>query len=397
VSVHAASGDRLDADNTRYLVADVAERVEVLIVAGRRTDGRFLADALDPDPTDRSALRPRVITEGELAETDLAPFACVFLSNVAQLTASETERLSDNVRQGRGLAVFLGDRVVADSYNAAADGGKPLMPARLGDVRAESRFGVDPLDYRHPIVAPFRGQERAGLLSTPVARYFQLILPDDRPQTEVAMATPGGDPLVVTAPLGRGQVVLVATAGSLASIDAASGEPWTAWPAWPSFLPVVRTMLAYAVDGAAADAQRVVGEPLGGHLTWESSSGGEPLELIRPDGQTVAVHTTPSAVGREWNYADTKVSGVYTLRDPAAGDTQRFAVNADTRESDLAQLAPDRLPPELMLQRDARAGGEYNGGSILPAMAWHRPLLWSALSLVFVELCLAWLFGRGGR
>jgi hypothetical protein len=135
-------------------------------VAGDPADAKDLAAARAPDPTVASAIRPQVITEGELADTELTDSQCIFLSNVAQLTADEARRLQQYVEQGGGLAIFLGDRVEAKSYNALARGEKPLLPAALGEVRTEAQFGVDPLGYRHPIAAPFRGRERAGLLTT---------------------------------------------------------------------------------------------------------------------------------------------------------------------------------------------------------------------------------------
>jgi hypothetical protein len=393
VEVRAAS-DRLDADNSRWLVVDVVERVDVLIVAGRRDDARYLVDALDPDPNIPSAIRPRVISEGEFADTGLEPFACVFLSNVAQLTAGEADRLARYVEQGRGLIVFLGDRVVADSYNSvsAADGAA-LLPARIGELLRETQFGLDPLDYRHAIVAPFRGRERAGLLTTPVARYYRLEMPTGQAQAEVALATPQGDPLIVTAPRGNGQVVLVATAGSLASIDAASGEPWTAWPAWPSFLPVVREILAYAAAGETPNSF-TVGTPLAGLV--EPGERSDSLTLTRPDGRTAELAVTNSATGNDWTYDDTDLGGVYVARSSSTGDAQFYAVNVDTAESDLTQVDRQLLPPELLVRSDA---GAYLGqsDSIVPHANWHRPLLWTAFGMVLVELGLAWIFGRGGR
>jgi hypothetical protein len=168
-------GDRLEIDNTRWLAVDVKEHVNVLCVGGSIDDVRFLADALNPDPADGGAIRPTTITEGELGETDLAEFDCEFLSNVSQVTNEEATRLARYVEQGGGLAIFLGDHVVVESYNAATVGDAALLPVRLGEVASETRFGLDPLDYRHSIVAPFRGRERAGLISTPVRRSFRLL------------------------------------------------------------------------------------------------------------------------------------------------------------------------------------------------------------------------------
>jgi hypothetical protein len=391
VTVRAA-GDRLEIDNTRWLVVPVAQEIRVLCVAGEPDDAKYLAAALAPDPSAESAIRPQVISEGELADTELAAYQCVFLSNVAQLTADEAKRLAEYVEQGGGLAIFLGDRVQPASYNELAGGEKPLLPARLGELRSEAQFGVDPLEYRHPIAAPFRGRERAGLLTTSVARYFRLETPREHSQTEEALALPNGDPLVITATHGRGRIVLVATAGSLASVDRASGEAWTTWPAWPSFLPVVREILAFAVGGRHEARQAIVGSPIALLLATNWTGGN--LELTRPDGRKVALTASSASPDRSWRYEDTDLAGIYSLRQ-GEKDVARFAVNVDTRESDLAQVDPRQLPAEIGVRSDWRSSEGIVASGVLPESAWNRSLLWLAAALVLMELCLAWLFGRG--
>ncbi len=371
VAVRAA-GDRLELDNTRWLALPVDERLSVLCVGGQRDDGKYIVDALSPGGGDESPIQPRLATEGELAEIDLAPFDCVFLSNVAQLTADEAERLERYVRQGGGLAIFLGDEVLADAYNAMFGRRESLMPVQLGEIATESRFGVDPLGYRHPVVAPFRGRERAGLLTTPVRQYYRLV-PADSAEIEVAATLVNGDPLVISSQFGRGRVVLVATAGSLASVDA-SDEPWTTWPAWPSFLPIVREMLNYAAGGRESAFQTIVGTPL------PIPTATTLLEIIRPDGRTTLVAS------------DTDVSGIYAVRRNRADGVVHYAVNVDTRESDLAQADRGKLPPQLVVSKTTDVASD--SGSAASA-AWQSPFLWTALALLLVEMCLAWLFGRG--
>jgi Aerotolerance regulator N-terminal/von Willebrand factor type A domain len=387
-----AAGDQLEIDNTRWLAVPVEREMRVLCVAGEPEDAKYLATALAPDPSADSPIGPQVISEGELIDTELADFECVFLSNVTQLTADEAKRLGQFVEQGGGLAIFLGDRVAAQSYNESTRGEQPLLPARLGDVRTESQFGVDPLEYRHPIAAPFRGRERAGLLTTPVGRYFRLELPSQKSPAETALSLPNGDPLMVTATHGRGRVVLVATAGSLASVDRVSGEPWTTWPAWPSFLPVVREILAFAVGGRYEEFQGFVGQPLVATSPTEVSAGD--LELTRPDGRKVSPRASTASPEQPPRYEDTDIAGIYSVRR-AGKDMARFAVNVDTRESDLARIDPQQIPPEIAIRTDLHsADGPAGSGVLLEAM-WNRSLLWAAASLALVELCLAWLFGRG--
>jgi hypothetical protein len=390
VAVRAA-GDQLEIDNTRWLVVPVEQAIRVLCVAGEPEDAKYLAVALAPDTEAESAIRPQVISEGELADTELADFQCVFLSNIAQLTADEASRLAQYMEQGGGLAIFLGDRVQADSYNRLAGGEAPLLPAHLGDVRTEKQFGVDPLDYRHPIAAPFRGRERAGLLTTPVGRYFHLDVSSDRSQAETALALASGDPLVVTVPHGSGRVVLVATAGSLASVDRASGEPWTTWPAWPSFLPVVREILSFAVGGQHDQWQALVGEPLAGTLPTTGAS--RELELTRPNGRKVSLRAGTSA-DEAWRYEDTGVAGIYSIGSGGT-DVARFAVNVNTQESDLAKVDPRQLPAEIAVRTDWRNSDAVVASGVLPGKIWNRSLLWAAAALALLELCLAWLFGRG--
>ena len=398
-----ASGDRLELDNSRSLVVPVRSEIRVLCVAGRDGAAKYLANALNPNPAGDSPIRPIVIAEGDLADAQLADFDCVFLCNVAQLTASEAERLSHYAESGGGVVTFLGDRVVPASYNAILQSGNPaaarpsFLPAAIGPIVAQPQFGLDPLDYRHPIVAPFRGRERAGLLTTPVNRHYRLDVASGRPGVEVAATLPGGDPFIVTAPLGRGRTVLVATDGSLSSVDPTSKEAWTTWPTWPSFLPLVRELLAYASGGQQLRWQQLVGAPLSGSISDPAvssvTSGG--LQMVRPDGHTASVSMRSTPTGSEWSYADTDVSGIYTLRGLPQGRTQQFAVNVDTAEGDLAKIDPQQLPPEMKVRSTWQ--GEAGGGSVeaTAQSTWNTNILWGVLALLFAESFMAWQFGRG--
>ena len=398
-----ASGDRLDVDNTRSLVVPVRTEIRVLCVAGREGAARYLAKALNPSPAGNSAVRPVIVAEGDLAETELADFDCVFLCNVAQVTAGEAKRLARFAATGGGVVFFLGDRVVPESYNALGpqteqqNGHQLLLPARIGDLVAQSQFGLDPLKYRHPIVAPFRGRERAGLLTTPVNRFYRLDIPTKQAGAEVAVATPSGDPFIVTAPFGRGRTVLVATDGSLASVDPASGEPWTTWPTWPSFLPIVREMLAYASGGQQTRWQQFVGTPLIGVIDDGISSGAaaDELKITRPDGHKAGVASQSTSNGSGWSYADTDESGIYSLTGLPKGCTQQFAVNVDTAEGDLAKVDVHQLPAQLKVR--ATWQGEENAPTTvaISQSSLNQQILWGALALLFIESLMAWQFGRG--
>jgi hypothetical protein len=195
--------------------------------------------------------------------------------------------------------------------------------------------------------------------------------------------------------------VLVATAGSLASIDAATGEPWTHWPTWPSFLPIVRELLAYAGAGRQNPRQQPVGATLAGRGLPAAGAGSQfdpaALSILRPDGRTAAVSLHSDGTESQWSYGPTDLSGIYTLHGAPQEKTATFAVNVDTSESDLAKIGPQQLPPELMvdgagqLQADDRGEGDM----LLTRSGWAPTLLWIALAMLLGESILAWLFGRG--
>jgi hypothetical protein len=423
-------GDRLPIDNARWLVLPAREEIRVLCVAGREGAANYLADALNPNPAASSAIRPIIVSEGDLAELELSEFDCIFLCNVAQFTSSEAQRLQNYAAAGGGLVFFLGDRVMPAAYNRLAEAGShalrgspilrhsrgdelapstqsvetlhshaergnELLPARIGELISPSQFGLDPLEYRHPIVAPFRGRERAGLLTTPVTRYYQLETPRDRPGIEVAVATRDGNPFIVAAPLGRGRTILVATDGSLSSVDPNTGEPWTTWPTWPSFLPIVRELLAYAAGGQHDNWEQPVGTTLGGPLTELAPASTANLQITRPDGRTAPINLRNSPGAREWNYNVTDLSGIYSLPGSSQSDIRRFAVNVDTAESDLAKVDPQTLPPQLIVRETEQGTTGSRAASVLSHAAWNEQLLWIALALLFVESFLAWQFGRG--
>jgi hypothetical protein len=428
VEVRAAA-DRLSVDDSRWLVLPVREEIRVLCVAGREGAANYVADALNPNPQAPTAIRPTIVSDGQLAELQFADFDCIFLCNVAELAPSEAARLTQYVAEGGGVVFFLGDRVNPTSYNAVAPGGRgvgrakpsgsqqagdsltldssislsefeqPLLPARIGDAMSRPQFGIDPLNYRHPIVAPFRGRERAGLLTTPLTRYFRLDISQSSDEAQVAAALRDGDPLIVTATLGRGRTAIVATDGSLSSVDPATGEPWNLWPTWPSYLPIVRELLAYVGGSDGQLLQQIAGDTLHGYFAdlTPDVAAHRPLQVTRPDGAVAFANIETTSDGAEWSFDDTDVSGVYSLRGIPETIPRQFAVNTDTTESDLARIGQDELPSKLVSQdaiQIARDSGDRSN-SVVQA-AWSQSLLWAALAIMFLESLVAWHFGRGG-
>ena len=387
--------DPLAIDNRRWLSVPVREAIEVLCVEGREGAARYLAYALEPSRASTPRVRPVIRLENALLEQDLNRFDCVALCNVRRFTREEAAVLHDYVRSGGGLLWTLGDQVQADSYNQQLGdeaSGRRVLPARLESIAPTGVYSFDPLDYRHPILAPFAGHQRSGLLTTPVWKYVQ-VQPFDSAAARVALAFNNGDPAIVEERIGRGRSILLTTAVSPDSLDRSTDPPtpWTALTTWPSFPPLVQEMLAHAVRRRFEARNVLVGESLEGTLPGAGPSAA--LTIRTPGGEAERVAVQPAGQSSTWSFSGTAFSGVYVANfGPSANHDQRFAVNLNTRESDLdrfdSELLPGQFDPEFHI--DKVVGGLP---STKPAQ-YFRYLLGLVLVLLLTETTLAWYFGN---
>ena len=386
--------DPLPLDNRRWLSVPVREALEVLCIEGREGAARYLAYALEPARVETPRVRPVVRLENALLEQTLHRFDGVALCNVRRFTREEAAVLSSYVHHGGGLLILLGDQVQIENYNQLLGGeaSQPrLLPARLEALAPTAEYSFAPLEYRHPIVAPFAGHQRSGLLTTPVWKYVRAELAPSS-AARVALGYNTGDPAVIEEGVGRGTVVLWTTAVSPDSLDRSTDPPtpWNALTTWPSFPPLVQETLAFAVRRRFEARNVSVGEPLEASLPGAHSLAG--LTVRTPGGEAERVPLQHVGDSSTWSFAGTVVSGVYTADfDAAAGPGQRFAVNLRTREGDLERFDRELLPSQFDLELDS---GRPDGGlpSTQPAQ-YFRYALGLVLVLLLTETTLAWYFG----
>ena len=387
-------GDALEVDNHRWRSIPVRPSIRVLCIEGRPGAARYVAWALEPVRSERPRVRVDVRFEDALLEADLERYDCVVLCNVGRFSRDEAAVLFEYVKNGGGLIIALGDQVQAESYNRELGGeesGTRVLPARLEQPAVGESYFFDPLEYRHPIVAPFARHERSGLLTTPVWKYFK-VKPYDRDAARVALAFHNGDPAIVEERIARGRSILLATAVSPESVDRSSRPPmpWTALASWPSFPPLVHEMLALAARGAADQRNRLVGESLAGSVPGAASVPS--LTIEAPDGQRDRVPFETDGEYRSWRYDRTIWSGIYTAEfGPRRDDRQLFAVNVATRESDLERLDPELLPSQF--RRDFRLDQAATSAAVAKPTQYFRWFLAAVFVLLLAETYLAWHFG----
>lgn len=383
------SDDALPIDNRRWLSVPVRSAIRVLCVGGQPGATRHLALALAPHKLPGGALQIVEAPESRLMEEDLARFDGLFLCNIGRLSKDEAVMVSRFVHRGGGLVVFLGDQIQSESYNnLLVDAAETsLLPARLHDtVRVESNR-IDPLDYRHPIVAPFRDFEQAGLLTTPLWRYIRLT---PVAGAQVVAAAANGDPLIVSGRAGGGWCILVATAASLQSVDRTneSPTPWTALPLWPSFPPLVHEMLRFSLRGHGVGCNVLLGEELTG--VSDPTSPEQSVIVSGPEGWEGRLPLNDDDGDLRWRFVGDRM-GPYEIRD--ARIAQWFAVNLDPRESDLTRLDPELLPSQLG-RSPLDMTDEKPAHVAFAGVSYFRWLLGAVWALLVVEPFLAWHLRR---
>ena len=168
-----AEGDALDVDNHRYLVVPVRQAIRVLCIDGRPSGEPFhgatdyLAAALAPESgqAEPGTGRRRGGRGKRAAGTRSGRLRLRVPLQRGAVHRQRGPRVGRLLSHGGSLVFFLGDQVLADRYNRELGGGAggaadPARPARRG--RRPTASGLDPLDYRHPIVQAFRGREQGG-------------------------------------------------------------------------------------------------------------------------------------------------------------------------------------------------------------------------------------------
>ncbi|MEL6110104.1 MAG: BatA domain-containing protein [Planctomycetota bacterium] len=295
--------DALSIDNTRVCTLPLSDVERVLVIdsdpdqAGAYT----VAAVLNPGSQVRVGAIPDIKPPGFLrsatAET-LAGYRAVYLIDLPDVTDSAATALSQYVRDGGGLAWFLGPSVVRERYNTnLLAQGRQLLPApleKIVDLTVGSARDTGDVLFgdEDTLIDPLRSGGDSSLATIGIAKSWSFEATDfDGPSNETGPeATRYGIvfqrrdqlPLVTEHAVGSGTVVTVLTG---------LGTDWTNWPGDLTFVPFMLLSNARLWSGAAAATSRKISDPLSKTILLDEYF--PELKLIPPsDAPRVAVETT---------------------------------------------------------------------------------------------------------
>jgi len=402
------NGDRLEADDHRYLAVEVRSAIRALLVDGEPSGARFdsetdfLRFALGPGGGVRSGIDVDVVTESELGNADLDDYDVVFLCNVYSLTEPIADGLEKFVGDGGGLVLFLGDQVDPGQTNSLLwKGGKGLLPAAIGELRGDverpAPVAFSPATFDHPLLREFRDRGEILLRTVKIYAYYDVRRETIVEPARVVMPYSDVDltPAIVEKPFGKGRVMMFTTSAD---------REWTSWPTSPSFLIIAQELVRYAARGSDAELQVEVGHPIERYLAPSETDGRVDAKL--PGWPVVPpVQFRAAGVGGEdprliLKFTQTGRAGVYEFGLSRPGEEPtvlRYAANVDPAESDLARPRTDEVSKRLGgVTVISRAEASEIRGSESRVEIWPT-IAFLILGLMMLESILGYVFGHHVR
>jgi hypothetical protein len=350
--VRLVTSDPLNFDNAAFLTVRILPPLEVLIVVEQNNHAEFLLVALSGLNSGGAGYQWTLKRSSELAELDLSQFDVVCLLNAAQPSPKAWERLDEYVRNGGGVAVFLGAPSAVNlpagrqgidpvAYNSSP--AQEWLPAQL--VAQLSFSPARQLDFRessHPLTQRL---ERFGVLSElgdiDFRRYWK-VTPHEASLTLARWNDDGGQPAIVVRDLERGR--------SLVFASSINSTAWNDLPQnWP-FLVLTDQLFQLLSRQATANHTLRVGDPVVLPMTPTDKATEALLRL--PDFTQRRIDL--EAGDREIDLSSMVQPGHYQLapaNGPATAWLAAFSVNSLAGESDLRRLKEEDLDDLLGAKR----------------------------------------------
>ena len=265
--------DALPIDNTRSCTLPLSNAEKVLVIDGSTSDrgGYHIASVLNPGSQVQIGAIPDRQPPSFLRSATLetfAPYRAVYLVDIPEIGENAADALTEYVKRGGGLALFVGADTNIANYNQTLYGPtRNLLPGALAEAKAlqaGSDTNTADLQFGDPstLVAPLTVAGEAAFALVNVARSWTLEKDGtatnssgndepaiERPRVRNVLLRRDGEPFVTKHDIGQGSVVTV-----LSGLDGR----WTNWSGDPTFVVFMLQTNALLWSGAAPDTQRFV-------------------------------------------------------------------------------------------------------------------------------------------
>lgn len=393
--------DDMPCDNSLKEVVNIVDSLPVLIIDGapaQKFSGSasgFIKIALNPSPAapagDQQGWQPSCIIAPEVvpvvnaaAIPDFAKYRSVILANVSELPAPVALKLSEFVKSGGGLLIAPGNLAEAPFYNSwktpAEETVCPgMMLKRI--TSSDSPFKVSTgTDATHSALKLVWSYEKSDISKALAEVYWKLqVNPEDKSVT-IASRFENGDPWIIERKLGKGKVIMTATA-----MDRHDSN----LPSLKSFLPLIHEIVYFISQSGMAEYNI---QP-GAEFTLDIKESEVPaniqvLKVATPSGRQVKAEIKTGAGKRTIRFPETQEPGLYDIRTSDTASIP-FTVRNQPEESSLKiisdfDLAVPRQNVEVLFINSIYEFTSALKGNIPGKELWKNMII-AVLILLVVE------------
>jgi len=380
--------DHLNADNKQYFTINGSRKLDILLIDGDpktniyESETFYLEKALNPGRDHASSINPVVCSVQEVNDINLDRFPIVFLCNVETLPTEKIRELEKYVRQGGSVVFSMGGKVDAGYYNNSFG---DLLPYRLHTVRTFSDTGAlseeQPLHLKtaeppHPTLRAFSEADKH-VLNTIKFYRIMYVDPSSPGNCKTILSFSNDTPAVVERQVDKGKAVFFAS-----SLD----RDWTDLPVKPLFLPLIQQLCRYLAGNVGEEMQH--GIEVADAWQLPSPYDVNALEIMNPEGEKTLLQLQSVNNEKVFSYNETGLPGVYTITVDGEAHPklpQRFAVNLDTKESNLDKMEQNNVTALLAGTNLTITSSPVSmGGDAL--MGEAKMTLWG--TILFFTLCI---------
>ncbi|MEW5796719.1 MAG: BatA domain-containing protein [Candidatus Zixiibacteriota bacterium] len=371
--------DRFAPDNRYYFSFRIPEQSSVLIIDGDPVTS-LLSLALVPDASGAQYWSVKVAGPGHLAGVNFLDYSVIVAAGMPRLDEAHLRRLQAYVRRGGALFLTYGGNTDIDYFNAAwseITGINYKSPVRHSFSRA-GFYTFDRIEFTHPVFLPFHLEQGR----PPEIKFFTLPQLEVVSRAKTLVSFTGEAAALVESQAGDGRVMTFTGPMSPEFSDLTSHG---------FFVPFVSRVIEYlASDLTSLEIKLFAGQSLTRSLP-PGEAAGLGVDLILPDSSAVRLALEDSEGASEVRINQASQAGVYRMVNRGR-EIDRFAVNIDPIECDLASVDHDQLAQSL----GAGVSRRLNyGAPLAEALARFRvgrelwPLfLWAAAMLLAAEMLL---------
>jgi hypothetical protein len=414
------SADAVAVDNRRWCVIDCEDGIPVLVIDGDpdRLNVRYLETVFQPSDRVRTGIRVDLESATFLRDATpaaLAKYHAIYLLDVPRMDDRAARNVEKFVKDGGGIAIFLGPESDLSFYNgwhAEGEGLFPLPLSMVGTLPSSTDGTPDLQVENHPLFRVLLGERNAFIGSIRIQQYATpdpLWQPTEETTVSVIAKLRNGDPLWVEQRFGSGRVVT-----QLSSL----APRWNSWATQPTFPVLMLELQSYLNTSRQADPDRFAGAPI--EMTVDAReyqpqvdfqipmpvlatpNENTPLaisltrnvEVEEVDGRQVGkiVLDSSTSTGDVGNTETPGVYGVKLQRLTGEFEKQLFAINVDASESNLELASMDALSKATsgtgarILDSDAISLSARDDNRF----SWSQILLFALVGLLIVEQLLAY-------